>query len=327
MQVLHDPRVYTHDYPESNIIINQAVDIVNRKANEQSLIDILETFLKNKNDAIINVALNLAPSLEVTQIIWRCLQVAINGNNELAIAEIFTIPLVVVVGSKNKVKLPNIINVDELNEFLSSNGIFKAQSDAFISGKLIESSSIQSITASQQYYLAQNIKNAKLWLPLELAYNEIEALNEGVFLRFLVGVAIKDNNTSVIDNIQFKKHSMGLMQLINKNLETSGVTIFPIPFPITSLTDSLIVGNFKRTEIAIQVAFSNIVRKIREAGQNPIAYISTVHDAVCLEVVSEDNSELKEISLWTLNRIDEVEIIHQTIVDLLIDAQVIYEYK
>ncbi len=327
MQIINDPRIYTDDYPKSNIIIQQAINILSDNDTDATLIEILQKFLKNKNDAIINVALNLSPNLIVTQKIWQCLLIAINKPDMTEYAEIFTIPLVIVVGSKNQVRLPNEINTAKLNDLFYKNKIFIRDSDSFISGKLIEPSSIQAVTASQQYHLVRNISNSKSWLPLELAYNAIEVVNEGVFLRYLVGITIVKNGISGLDKVQFKQYSMDLMKLINQELATKGTTIFPIPFVPTVFSEALVVGNMKRTEIAIQVAFSNIVRKIREQGYTPLAYISTAPDSILLEVVAKEFNKLHELSSWHLSKVDDIEVIHQIIIDLLIDAQVEYEYK
>ena len=130
MQQIQDPRKYSKFYPESNIIISQALMVQNNKASVSMLVDTLRNLLRDQNDALINIALNLAPSVEVSQIIWTALSAAVNDAssiNELDGACIFAIPIVLVAGNKNNnkqsAKLPKKLDTEVLNQFFSKNNL------------------------------------------------------------------------------------------------------------------------------------------------------------------------------------------------------------
>ncbi len=324
--MISDPRQYTIDYPHTNIIINQAQMVLDGKLNSEDLALVFKEILKNEKDALINVALNLAPSLELTKLIWDKLNTAINIPNNINYANIFAIPLVLVAGSKSKTKLNSNIDGDVLNEFMLDRQIFRPGADIFISGKLIDPQNISSLKFSQLYYWVRNLQKARLWLPIELSGNAIEVLNDGVFLRFLIGVSIDNLTESGLNQQAFTQNSMDLMKLVNAQLKNDAVTLFSIPFAPLPLSEALIAGNRYRTEIAISVAISNIARKIREQQQIPLATISTINDAIRIMINSETSSELFEESLWHLNRVDGFDQTLTMITNLLDDMKIEWKY-
>lgn len=315
--MLQDLRQYSEVYPASNIIIQQAQQVCAGKLDVQEFQQTLANVLRQENDALINVALNLSPSLAVSQTIWNTLNLAIN-TQDVTLAQIFAIPLVLVLGSKTKTKIKSVLPTAELNNFLHDAEIFGANSDAFVSGKLIEPATIAVIKPSQLYYWVRNSQQAQLWLPIDVEPQDLEVLNEGVFLRFLVGVSIN----STVNNDKFKQHAMQLMHLIQENLQTDGVTMFAIPFAPVSLSEASAIGNEKRTEIALQVALSNIVKKIRIVGAAPLAKLESTVDAIQITLYCDERPDLREISLWNLSRFADFNAVMATIMELLQDMQV-----
>ncbi|MCE2706365.1 MAG: hypothetical protein LW807_04745 [Proteobacteria bacterium] len=346
MQQIQDPRKYSKFYPESNIIISQALMVQNNKASVSMLVDTLRNLLRDQNDALINIALNLAPSVEVSQIIWTALSAAVNDAssiNELDGACIFAIPIVLVAGNKNNnkqsAKLPKKLDTEVLNQFFSKNNLINACHDSFISGKLVSPQNLAKIKPSQIYYWVRNLKNAKLWIPLDIDGSEVEVLDEGVFLRFLIGVAVKGGATSLNGAVSFANYrqmAMPFMQLIVDELKTDNITMFPIPFAPVNLLSGFSCGDSYRKEIAIQVALSNVVRKIREQALVPVVQIIGVENAIELktsyqevttrEIPSEIINTLKETSLWHLTAYDDFAAILNKITDLLQEMNVEYTY-
>ena len=324
--ILSDPRQYTHDYPKSNLVINQALEVLANRLSQEELYKSMANFLAKENDALINVAISLSPSSHVSKIIWESLNTVINQSDSDSFANLFTIPIVLVAGSKNVAKLTNHIDDTQLNEFFYKNGLFNNDCDCFISGKLIDSKKISGIRPSQLYHWVRSLKKAKLWLPIEIEGSTVEVFNEGVFLRFLVGVSIGNNNNTGLNTPLIQSHLIDIMQLINSQLKTSGVTLFSIPFMPIQLSKSIAIGNYYRTEIAISVALSNIIRKIREKGLNPQISVSTNKDAIEIKATTHEPSNLIETSLWNLTRFDEFEQVLQSITNLLNDFGVKWEY-
>ncbi len=330
MQMIYDPRHFAIVYPDSNMIIKQALQVQEKKLEISDLVTTLANMLKYENDALINVALNLAPSLEVTQIVWSALNLAINSVQNEAHANIFAIPIVLVVGSKNKVKLKYQLSVEVLNDFMLEKQIFVPGGDGFVSAKLIDPQNIASLKPSQQYYWVRNLQKARLWLPIEITVSPIEVLSEGVFLRFLIGVTMDEPGSYGLDTQAFSANAMELMRLIHAELKADGVTLFPIPFSPVPLSEAFTVGNRHRVEIAIQVAVSNVVRKIRERMLTPIALISTEGEAIKVVIKTEElniaDADLSETSLWSLSHLDDFDKILATITALMNDAGIKWVY-
>lgn len=333
MQKIIDPRKFTEVYPESNIVINQALQVVNSKLDKTVLDQTIRNILKNENDALVNVALNLSPNQKTAITIWDSLNSAINLNDDdskNSLACFFAIPVILVAGSKNLTSLKTEVDVDTLNNFFIKNKIINSGQDFYISGKLLEPQIIAKIKPSQLYYWIRNSSNAKLWLPTEIKHNNLEVMNEGVFLRFLVGVVRGDNDSllhDVIDSKNFQDSSIELMRFIVNELKTDGVTMFPIPFAPVNLSLAYNVGDNYRKEIAIQVALSNAIRKIREVGQRPIVELDCVDGAVRLKVINQETQLTLETSLWHLTVFDDLNIISDKLTDLLQEMNVEYRFN
>ena len=328
-----DPRQYAVDYPTTNIIINQALQVASGEIPQLTLENSIRNLLKNNNDALINVALNLSPSNNICQIIWQALNNAININYDTQNTVcLFTIPIVIVAGSKKKDKLPKDVSVDELNSFFKQNDIISSDINWFISGKLIEPQNIAKFKPSQFYYWVRNIPNAKLWLPIELDGSSINVENEGVFLRFLVGVANLTNNEenpmgSVFNQECYHRHSMSLMQFLVEELKTDGVTIFPIPYAPLYLSNCVSIADNYRKEIAISVALSNIIRKIRENSLTPIVQVCKINNGIEIKTITQENSQFTETSIWSLTNYDELDVVIEKIISLLQEMNVEYQIK
>ncbi len=334
MKTLIDPRKYTEVFPESNIIINQALQVIDNKLTQDVLNQTIRDILKNKNDALINVALNLSPNELTARAIWQSLNCAINLNDDNSInspiACFFAIPVIIVAGSKNRTKLMTTVDTEKLNNFFAENNIISSGQDYYISGRLVEPQTIAKIKPSQLYYWVRNSQNAKLWLPIEVQNNAIEVLGEGVFLRFLLGIVRGENGcllNDVIDINKYKEKSMQLMQFIVEETKTDGVTLFPIPYQPVDLSESFTVGDNHRKEIAIQVALSNAVRKIREEGQTPNVEIKSIIDAIEINVINVDTLKTHETSLWHLTRFDNFSKVINILTDLLQEMNIGYKFS
>lgn len=322
-----DPRRYATAYSPNNVIINTAIDVLNNNLPLSKLDNILADLLVKQNDALINIGLNLSPSQIVSKTIWQSLNNVISlPNGENSWANVFAIPLVLVAGSKNKAKLNHTLDSDELNDFFIKQQLFNSGFDCFISGKLIDPKTMLAIKPSQLYYWVRNIHQAKLWLPLKIEGSGIEVINEGVFLRFLVGVSVDNKVGSGLNLTRIGENLNGLMQLVANKLHHDGVTLFPIPFAPVPLSEAFARGSGYRTEIALQVAMSNIVRKIREQRLTPIAKIGNSDETIKIVITTSEPSDLTETSLWHMTRFDDFGQTILVITNLLDDIGVAWEY-
>ena len=186
---IQDKRNYAINYPTTNIVINQALAVSSNALSNDELAQTIRNLCANNNDALINVALNLAPSYSVSEIIWQTLHRAINSNNDhtLTGACLFAIPIILVAGSKNPQILNSSLDNQLIADFFAQQQIINLPtSNWFISGKLVDAKTIATFSPSQYYFWARNIDNAKLWLPVDIPANPIRVHNEGVCLRYVL---------------------------------------------------------------------------------------------------------------------------------------------
>lgn len=322
--MIKDPRCYTEEYPKSNILIKLALDVLKSERDFNDLKEQIAKLLGNNNDALVNVALNLSPSFAVSNMIWRALNAAINDIPNLC-AHIFAIPLVLVAGSTTSARLVANVADGVLNDYFWQNKIFNPGADCFISGKLIDPRALAKIKPSQLYHWQRELQQAKLWLPMEIEGTPIQVLNEGVFLRFLIGITITQGDLGV-NQEAYRSSSMGLMKLINQALQHETVTLFVIPFHPVSLSEAYLVGDNKRTEIAITVAISNVVRKLREKKLRAVAILQSDGAALKISICSANDSSIQETSLWHLTKFENYQEHITTITNLLHDMQLEYSY-
>jgi hypothetical protein len=323
--MIKDPRQYTEDYPKSNLLIKQAISVLNGEYDFSELVGLIANLLKNKNDLLINVALNLSPSFIISNTIWQALQVAINETPDIVSTQIFAIPLVLVAGSKTSTSLPSSLDVVLLNEHFKTHQVFFNAANSFISGKLIDPDTLAKIRPSQVYNWVRNLTDTKSWLPIPIEPVAVNVLEEGVFLRFLIGLTTTNNQLG-INQESYRNSSMDLMKLISEELKNPAVTLFPIPFLPVPLSEAYIVGNSKRQEIAITVAISNAVRKMRENNLIPVALLDSENEALKISIQNTTNSSFNETSLWHLTKFENYQDCITTITNLLNDMQVSYSY-
>jgi hypothetical protein len=323
--MLNDPRCYTKDFPQTNVLINLALTSQQAKLDET-----IAKLLQDKKDEVINVAINLAPNYNVSSGIWQSLNLVINDVNVYNVnnsfAQLFAIPIIIVAGSKDKQQLQGQIDVTALNDFFYQQQIVSATTDFFISGKLLDYQTIAAFKPSQIFYWSRNINKSSLWLPIKVEGNAIDTFNEGVFLRYLVGAIVNNADQSGINQHNLKQSLLKLTQLVHQQLNNSNVTFFPICYPQVALSNASQCGNQHRLEIALSVAFSNIVKQIRNNSLTPIAIITNSDEAIKIMLKTQEQSKLEEVSLWTLNKIDNFNQILEIIINLLTDIGVEINY-
>ena len=333
-----DKREYTVQYPTTNSIITTSMRIIDGTDNMQSLEFLLDTQLQKNNDALINVALNLAPSQAVASLIYNTMHKVINngfddmGNENSGSSsikyQIIAIPIIIVAGSNEQKIITSFLNNRDIDDFISTNNIFAPQTKWYISNKLINPESISHFTPSQIYHWIRSDKFKNDKFPFALTSEDINVASHGVFSRLLLGKIEYEGEVSIHNIINFdnyQKYSNLLMKIIIDNLKTNDVTLFPIPFPPCYLSISFVnISNYHK-EISLSVNMSNVMRKIRLNNLTPIAIIETMPHGVQITIMSKNNDIYKEIQLWALNNYDDINYVIDIITGLLKDLQV--EYK
>lgn len=324
---LRDPREYSDVYPDANILINQATHDLAANDNNSLMCALIEDLLKQKQDQLLSVAYNLAPTQAIADYIWSSLQQVINPlGRQDKYCQLFVLPVVVVVGSSTQVTLDNKIDQIALENLFFDKKIFNNKQTNKISANLVDLETIVKIKPSQLLEYTNEVGRFELD---SLQNKAILNIGEGVHLRFLLGMALHSNNQeSGYIAANFNQLGLELLQLLTTTLKHDAATVFPLPFPPCALSEAAVVGEHHRKEISIALGLSNQVKKMRLAGNNePYIKLSSQKNNIQIEVWgSKDKTQAAEIMIWPLQRSDNFEQVCQILDDLFNDMQLMVSY-
>jgi hypothetical protein len=328
---LPDPRQYS-DVSPGNRLIQLTMELMSasgqdRQAQQHQLLQqALNEVLERGDMLFLSVALNMVPSRAAYQTLWQALRTAVEqapGRH----AEIFAIPLVLVVGSRQRASLPaQLADVDGLNALLREHGVFTAGAEVFLSGKLLPPDAVLGISPAQLYRYTRQLADAARGLPLELHGSEVEFREEGVFLRYLLGVAIQDPATgpAVCHEQSAGRWGRPLMDFLSAQLKTPGVTLFPIARSPAPLMQAIVAGQQARLDVALQVFASTALRNLRSQGLEPLVRVAShesneIHFALS---AAESGDQHHESFVWPLSPLDSVPRIEEDFCQLMRECQV-----
>jgi len=327
---LPDPR----QYPDANVsnrlihmtqavlaATSEAERLQQRDALQQVLVDLLA----RDEVLVLSVALNMAPSRPAYQELWLAMRAAVEqapGRH----AQVFAMPVVLVAGSRQRATLPErITDVDGLNALLRTHGVFAAEAEVFLSGKLLHPDEVLAISPGQLYRYTRQLADAARGLPLELSASAVTVREDGVFLRYLVGVAMREAGASAPVRIEPQVGAWGvpLMKFLGEQLATDGVTLFPIARAPAPLMQAMVSGNQARLTVALQVFASSLLRKLRSAGQQPRVRVSAhENNEIHFVMSSLQQPATEDRFVWPLAPLDSVPGIVQDFLLLMEECQV-----
>jgi hypothetical protein len=266
------------------------------------------------------------PSRAAYQELWQATRAVVEqapGRH----AVVFAVPLVLVAGSRQRATLPDhIADVDGLNQLLREHGVFGADAEVFLSGKLLHADAVLGITPAQLFRFSRQLADAARGVPLELEASAVTVREEGVFLRYLLGVAIHPDKQEAPVNFDSRVGSWGvpLMNFLGKQLATDGVTLFPIARPPAPLMQAIVAGNQARLEVALQVFCSSSLRHLRSENRQPVAHVAAHGNNEIHFTLSSSGAGEKSPAhfVWPLAPLDSVERIEQDFLQLMQECQV-----
>ncbi|OBU84626.1 hypothetical protein [Chromobacterium subtsugae] len=328
--ILPDPRQYHPQVSLTNRLIHHAqsaldaADAGERDMWRQALVGAMDEMLQRGELLSISVALAMVPTQACYQLVWDALRQAVEETGG-ARAQVFAMPLVLVAGSRNEATLPGeIADVAGLNALLRQHGVFAADGDVAISGALLHPDSLVGLDAIRLHQLArQDGASARAGLPSQAA--PITVKEEGVFLRYLMGVAAqRDGEASPLrQGGSVGAWGMPLMKFLGEQLKTEGVTLFPIARPPLPAMQALVAGNFARFEVALQVFASSQIRRLRELDKEPVAIVSAHENGELHFTLSAKGDERNwEAFVWPLASLDNVKLIEENFRELMAECHV-----
>ena len=305
---LVDKRVYAIDYPKTNIVINTVSDYLNKKNTKFDVLTILENLLKQCRDDTINIAINLSPSFEISNIIWDILSTIISYKNNILL-----IPIITVLGAQEDLKFKLNFDNDQMKHLLNDNNIFSSNIDVI--GNLCHN--LNSLKFSELYHLDDNLVTQN--------FEEYSLIKKGQDIK-LNYIIIKIDNLQ--DNINYDlnkyiKIKTKIATLLN-GVQNKNLVTYTIPFEPISVLNAFKMGAVYYNDVRLHVEISDVVKKIRQNGSEPFITVENDEDLIKLSI----NSNVISTTIdWKLSLIDDFSLILDKINDLLIDLQVEYAIK
>lgn len=329
---LPDPRQYPSDIP-ANPLLQRLLTLLSERdlgamvRNEAALDAALEACLSQSEDALLAEALAHAPSQAMRRVLEHRLDTVLArpqpGSGQYAIP--FALPIVWVAGVRGKLTLPGRLpDIEEITALLKTHGLIAPDADIWLSARLLEREALAAIAPSQLARWRDVLQYASGGLPHEFTEAPLQVNGDGVFLRYLVGVALQKQDAPPVVQLNAPPGpwAIALAKLLGQQMHQDGLTLFPLPRAVQSWRSALADGRHAQMEIRFQVFASNILRKLRTEGETPVAIFSA-HDngEIRVTIGAEKNGENWEGFVWPLDAADPLETIQQQMIDLLRDCQ------
>lgn len=329
--LLPDPRSYsTNDVKNSVVLQLNSVlletDSKKRQEKQVSLEFLLSQYLEQGQEEAPVVALSLVPSHKAYQHLWRTLKTLVMSNNLPQQAQIFAIPIITVAGSSKPAQLSNkLSNIDKILSCFKNHHLISEKADIFLDSHLYTAETLASISLPQLYLWQKSLQYASGGLPISLQSEPYTLEKQGVFLRYLIGVAMRTPAIAHPIKLNQEIGSWGLAfaELLQDELKQEGTTLFAIPRPPQPLLDALDNGQSTYLDIALQVFVSDTLKKLRLQHKTPTASVSChENNEIKIVISSNETPEKWESFGWSLHPLDQPAMIGQNIHQLLVECQV-----
>ncbi|MBE9609707.1 hypothetical protein [Chitinilyticum piscinae] len=326
---LTDPRQYPRVNPQ-NPVIRALMSYLTEKdadaaqAKRRQLAELIDELLLNHDHPALNAALTQTPSQDAWLALWQIVCDAVEGPVSSGSKALpFAIPLILVAGSKNEITLNEQLDADAVLAVLRDAGIIRADAVISLSGALVHPDTLAAINPAQLRQWRDS-HDASQPLP-DLPATALTFKNEGVFLRYLVGVARQDAGQPAAIRLggQVGNWANVLAKLVGDALAQDGLTLFPIPRVPQGLLAAQDGARQTQLETRLQVATSNALRSIRSKGRTPVICIASHEPAeIRITFAAQEDSERWEGYVWPLAPGDRVEAIQHYAVELFRECQV-----
>jgi hypothetical protein len=327
LPILPDPRRYTgSDAHSLHTLANTLLaerDLGRMVAAEAALDSALQTQLAAQDDAALLAAIAASPNAGVLRVLTERLRIAVGQPAAGAAhhAIVFALPIVFVAGVRGSHTLPGRLpDIDAVTRLLTSHGLLAEGADIQLSAKLIDRDQLLAVQPSQLARWRDVLQYASGGLPHDFKESPIEVNGDGVYLRYLIGVAMQPADAAPVLqlNAPMGPWAMALTKLLGDQLKHDALTLFPLPRAPQGWLAALDDGRIAQQEIRFQVYASNTLRKLREAGETPVAVLSS-HEGNELRVTigAEKNGEEWAGFIWPLGPLDRIDTLQHNMVALL----------
>lgn len=327
MNTLPDTRPYPTD-PIKNELLLYAEQIATSKhtaqhklASENLQIKIAQ-MLEQHHFLGLSVAMSMAANSQVYTILLNHLTEVLNANNQEQI-QWFALPIILVTGSPQELKLPSHTPINELKNVLQQNPDLLPLTQAQWLPYLITANQLANIKVDSWYHAKQSLANAQQFAKNIPEHPFIIPSNQSVHILYALGYGQQNIQISLGKNLQ--QTALPLMQIWQQHLAHPQLTLFANPLnpnhPILAMNEA----THMRLRMALDVFSANAIRSIRlhnakvgvvmaaqQSGQLLFGFSGTHHQ----------NNLSNQVFTWPLSPKDNIAIIQQNFLDLMTDCQV-----
>lgn len=319
--MLIDQRKYTISYPKSNLVILTAIDIIENNKDIMYLDQVIVNCLKNQNDLLLNIAIQLSPNFETCNLIWNSILRVMADQKYKIYNNLLAIPIVLIAGSIAKGVLSNTISHEKLKEWFLKNNIFDSTLKIKINNNLLDYDMLSKTPLSEIFNKSRVLLNDDDFFTFLVNDNVIE--NEQVLIKYIIINAYDQHN---INLKLFNSKLLSFAEFINKELSNDTISLLPIPFGMTDLLSAIHNGYNYCKEIEVTLKVTNFIRQTKIKQLSPYINVKSNDNTISISLFTKEN-KINNITIdWSLRKFDILDNIYNFINNLALDINVEINY-
>jgi len=330
MNSLPDPRTYAAPGGDSLALLAIAAatagSALQQTAPGRALIQAVSAALAEGRDSTVRDSLARAGSAAARMAMERAIEFAALAPAEDVGLRAFAFPLLLVTGGKSPGKIPGAIpDVGELRDLLEVSGALGQARNVGIGNALVSAGALERVPLAGLHALGRSASDAPVSMHLAPADIELDAEEERVHLRFLVGAAVTPRDAPDVCETAANVGAWGMSwtRALAKQLGQPGLSLLPVPRPPMPIRRALAAGRFAWQETQYQLFLSKALRDFRARIGDPDARVAAFSDASVRILLSTPIDEaLVARFRWPLEPADDLGAVTAGILDLLEECRI-----
>lgn len=323
---LPDTRPYPNEPIKNDILLYASQVAHNHGATQKLARENLHTQIKKQfeqNHTLgLSVAMSMAPDVATYRALMDEIAQVLNAKNDTEI-QWFILPVILVAGSKEQHTLTSHAPITAIKQVLNQHSPFNVLTQATWLPQLICADDLARIKADDWFAAKLNLHAAEqfttklthqpLNLPAEQSIHTLYALGYG---QPTIQAAIGKN---------LREAALPLMQVWQKHLTQTGLTLFTNPLNPNNPIDALADARFMRLRMALDVFAANAIRAIRLKNARVGVVMAAEQGGKLLfgfDTTDNNSSPPSHVFTWQLSPYDNIANIQQNFLDLMADCQV-----
>lgn len=270
----------------------------------------------------LSVAMSMAPNPAVYKALFSSLDETLMAKTDAEI-QWFTMPVVLVVGSKVEATLNNSVPSQAILDVAKKFPHLKAWENLTILPHFVDADAFTKIKSDTWFAAKQNLQAAQDFAnSLPDSPLNIEAGQE---VKVIYALAYGNKNDASLANQPLQDAALHLMQVWQEHFNTGSQTIFTNPLPLATPLAGLLDGSHTRMRMAADVFATNAIRAIRLQNPRVGVVIASQEGGRLLFGFNATETAFQvqpQVFVWQMDFSENIEAILQNFIELLIECQV-----